>query len=166
MNLLYENSWILFLQRIWMLFCRQWTWPDSTCFACGEQQLKSQLLLLFLSPAELIGVCLIHTMVQWQLGMWAEIAHRLQDPSLGLSFFSWILLLFLGSVDWFAESSVQYNSSLCPGVSVGLSHTETVIYPQDKVWNIERLPSAAYCLLSFNSSLKHTCFYLFSRTLC
>ena len=102
MNLLYENSWILFLQRIWMLFCRQWTWSDSNGFAHGEQQLKSQLLLLFLSPAELIGVCLIHTVVQRQLGMWAEITHRLQDPSLGLSLFlgptltpwwHWLILL-------------------------------------------------------------------------
>ena len=139
MNLLYENSWILFLQRIWMLFCRQWTWSDSNGFARGEQQLKSQLLLLFLSPAELIGVCLIHTVVQRQLGMWAEITHRLQDPSLGLS-------LFLGPTLTSLESSVQRNSSLCPGVSVGLSHTETVIYPQGQVWNTEKLPSAASCL--------------------
>lgn len=107
-NLLYENSWILFLQRIWMLFCRQWTWPDSNCFACGDQQLKSQLLLLFLSPAELIGVCLIHTMVQWQLGMWAEIAHRLQDPSLGLFF-------FLGSRSYFL---VVLTDSLSPQSSI------------------------------------------------
>lgn len=166
MNLLYENSWILFLQRIWMLFCRQWTWSDSNGFARGEQQLKSQLLLLFLSPAELIGVCLIHTVVQRQLGMWAEITHRLQDPSLGLSLFlgptltpwwHWLILLSPQS----RETAVSVLVSLC--------------WPEP-YWNCD-LPSGPSlkhrkvtqcCLLSlsFSSFLKHTCFYLFSRTLC
>lgn len=165
MNLLYENSWILFRQRIWMLFCRQWTWSDCNCFACGEQLLKSQLLLLFLSPAELIGVCLIHTMVQWQLGMWAEIAHGLQDPSLGLSF-------YFGSRSY---SLVALTDSLSPQSSktAALVLVFLLAWATLKLWYTLRTKSETWkgyprCLLSlsFNSFLKRTCFYLFSRTLC
>lgn len=44
MTLLYEDSWILFLQRVLLFcFCRQLTWVDPNCLACGGQHLKSQL---------------------------------------------------------------------------------------------------------------------------
>lgn len=56
-------------------------------------------------------------------------------------------LVDLGSVYWVLSPE---KISVCPVVSVALSHTETVTYPQEQPWNIGNSPSAA-CFLQVST---------------
>lgn len=148
-NLLYEDCGSVFLLRTLLLFgfCRQLTCLHSSCLAYGEQHLQSRLFH-FRCWA---GWSLPYTWVGHRSAtMWAETTHGLGDfpGSLLPGFLSHFLmaLVELRSVPWVLTPARQQSFSFSLGVSVALSHTETVTNPQDKAWDMGNSPYVAYFL--------------------